>query len=56
VSFLKKYIELDDKWDSLKLHGKENSEEEENLLAEMDFVWYKLTDAEIQSIKDSKGK
>ena len=56
MSSFKEYIELNDKWDSLKLHGKENTEEEEELLAEMDFVWYKLTDAEIQSIKDIKGK
>jgi len=55
MSSLKKYIELNDKWGSLKFHGKENTAEEEELLAEMDFVWYKLTDAEIQSIKDSRG-
>ena len=29
MSFLKRYIELDNKWDSLKLHGKENTVEEE---------------------------
>jgi len=45
------YIKLDLKWDRLKIDGKENTPEEEGLLAEMDTVWYKMNEEQIELVE-----
>ncbi len=45
------YIALDKKWDYIRWRNNgARSEEEEELLAEMDRVWYDLTEEEQESI------
>jgi len=53
---VEKYLRLEKKRKRLVKAGKEGTPEEDNLLAEMDVVWYSMTTEEMEYVNRSQNQ